>query len=151
MIKKIILKNLSDTEKLAKRIANELKKYNEIFLLLSGNLASGKTTLAKYIISYLGIKDETNSPSFVIMNQYNLKNKQVVNHVDFYRLNDTENIDLYFEQFENSINIIEWPNIILNYIKDRKIININLKISKNDFRVCKISTNYKLIYKNKKE
>ena len=98
------LKNLNDSKRLAKIISSILKP--EIYLLLSGNLAVGKTTLAKYIIQNLGIDQNITSPTFVIMNQYH-NNKLNINHMDCYRLNNEENFELYLDEFIDCVNIIE--------------------------------------------
>ncbi len=49
-------------------------------VLLKGTLASGKTTLVKAFVEYIGIKEEATSPTFSIMNVYDDR----IFHYDIY-------------------------------------------------------------------
>ncbi len=49
-------------------------------VLLKGTLASGKTTLVKAFVEYIGIKEEATSPTFSIMNVYDER----IFHYDIY-------------------------------------------------------------------
>ena len=86
-------------------------------VLLYGELGSGKTLITKYFVALLGSGAEVSSPSFSIINQY--EGIPTINHIDLYRLKDqTELINLGLEDLWNSdsINFIEWPEIIENQI-----------------------------------
>lgn len=78
-------------------------------ILVNGPLGAGKTVLAQGIGSGLGITDIT-SPTFVISRVH--KAELPMNHVDAYRLLDTENPNLYIDDLdldlENSVTVIEW-------------------------------------------
>src|SRR5699024_1480060 len=76
------------------------------YLLLSGDLGAGKTTFTKKLLSKLGVIENVTSPTFTIMNQYEM-NTLFINHMDAYRLNKEEEIDQFEEQFDNAFNIIE--------------------------------------------
>ena len=56
-------------------------------ILLKGNLGSGKTTLTQQIVTILGHKDSTSSPTYSLVNEYEGKNGPIY-HMDLYRLND---------------------------------------------------------------
>ncbi len=136
---KLFLHNLKDTKKLANIIAKILKP--EIYLLLFGNLGSGKTTLAKFVIAKLGFNGNVNSPTFVILNQYPTK-KLIINHIDFYRMLDLKKsleIGMYLEEMENAVNIIEWPQLIHKSLKSKTKICIVLNKHENDKISCKIT------------
>ncbi|MDP3800273.1 MAG: tRNA (adenosine(37)-N6)-threonylcarbamoyltransferase complex ATPase subunit type 1 TsaE [bacterium] len=124
----IILKNIKDTEKLAKKIAKDLPKGGPSVLALYGNLGSGKTTFTQFLAKALGIKEKILSPTFVIMKTYKLsdantrihandtnKLKQMV-HIDTYRLNSAKDLttlglkDLLKDK--ENILVIEWPEKI---------------------------------------
>ena len=111
--------NISDEEK-TKLVAKTFSKYLKRgdVLLLNGELGVGKTTFVKYLINFLQKKNnltitEIQSPTFSIVNEYFLESL-VIKHCDFYRINDEkelENIDI-FENIEDQITLIEWPEII---------------------------------------
>jgi len=78
-------------------------------VLINGPLGAGKTVLAQGIGKGLGIDDIT-SPTFVISRTH--KGVLPMIHVDAYRLIDTENPSLYFDDLdldiENSVTVVEW-------------------------------------------
>tara|TARA_B100001996_G_scaffold376137_1_gene357012 strand:+ start:102 stop:557 length:456 start_codon:yes stop_codon:yes gene_type:complete len=107
---KIKSKSHNETQNLGTKIAKNLIG-NEI-ILLYGEIGAGKTTFTQGLLKGLGYEGWGRSPTFVIINEYNLKYK--VNHMDFYRLNDiSELINLGIEEYldSTSIKIIEWPEI----------------------------------------
>ncbi len=138
-----ILSNLRQTKLLGQVIAQELIQHQEIYLLLEGQLAAGKTTLTKYIMQSLHVKSLVNSPTFVILNKYKTQNLNI-NHMDCYRLSSKENFELYLEEFSNSINIIEWPQLIKPFLQNKQIIEINLKLTDIDIRQCDLNFNFQL-------
>ena len=86
-------------------------------ILLFGNIGSGKTFLVKQFVRLLGLKNETSSPSFAIINQY--KGSILVNHIDLYRIKEPyELTNLGLDDYLNSdaINFIEWPNLVEKYV-----------------------------------
>ncbi len=121
-------KSVSDTEALAKRIADTLEGGEVI--LLSGDLGAGKTTFTKGLAKALGIEDEVTSPTFTIMNVYE-NGKFKLNHLDMYRIEHED--DLYELGVEDAmgadtVTVIEWNKLTLT---DKKIINIDITTSKN--------------------
>ena len=78
----------------------------------------GKTTFVKYLINNLQLKfnnklTDVTSPTFNIMNEYNVGDF-LVKHYDLYRLKSSDELtDLnLFDSTDNSIVLIEWPEII---------------------------------------
>lgn len=112
-----------------------------IVLLLQGDLASGKTTLVKNIVSYFGFKDEVNSPTFSIMQEYK-KDDFSIFHYDIYQ----DGIDgilkngLFENLFIKALHIVEWGDEKLkNYLDKYKINNMIIKIiNLNDKRKYEI-------------
>ena len=76
-----ISKSNHDTFKLGFDLSKKIKSGDVIGLI--GELASGKTTFVKGIMSGLDYKYEVTSPTFTLINEYNAKIK--VQHIDFYR------------------------------------------------------------------
>ena len=50
----IVIKNLEDTKKLAKLVADSIEN-NKLLLMLNGDLAAGKTTFTKYLAKFSDI------------------------------------------------------------------------------------------------
>ena len=117
---KIKSKSDKETQNLGTKLAKNLIG-NEI-ILLYGEIGAGKTTFTQGLLKGLGYEGWGRSPTFVIINEYNLKYK--VNHMDFYRLNDiSELINLGIEEYLDSasVKIIEWPEICFPIINDNHI------------------------------
>ena len=117
---------ISSTLDLAK-ISNKIKKIlspgDVVFLY--GEIGVGKTSFARILInSYENQKklkkSEVLSPTFNIVFEYDIKDF-TIEHYDLYRLKnekEIKNIGL-FENLENSIIIVEWPELIKDKPKNR--------------------------------
>lgn len=80
-----------------------------------GEMGSGKTTLIKVICDQLGVKENTSSPTFSIVNEYQSDKGDTIFHFDFYRLKkETEAYDMGVEEyFESGLYcFVEWPERI---------------------------------------
>ena len=77
---------LNDVEQVANQLITNAKTKT---LLFYGDMGVGKTTLIKTIVKVLGSNDEVSSPTFSIVNEYELNNDKVY-HFDLYRINDIE-------------------------------------------------------------
>jgi tRNA threonylcarbamoyladenosine biosynthesis protein TsaE len=112
------LKSLDSTKKIAQAVAINLK-IND-FILLSGNLGTGKTTFTRFLINYLQKinnrpLEEIVSPTFNIVQYYDIGKDLKIAHYDFYRLKQEReilNIGL-LDTAKDFINIIEWPEIAM--------------------------------------
>ena len=117
---KINLVNLGETEKLAQKIAKRIKPKS--FISLRGKLGIGKTTLASLIINNLSKKKlKVLSPTFSLVNIYDLKTIKVW-HYDLFRLkNKKEIFELDFELALLDCVIVEWPEVITEYLPHKRI------------------------------
>lgn len=82
-----------------------------------GPMGAGKTTFIKKLVAEMGTTDVVNSPTFAIVNVYDVEQpyKGEVYHFDCYRLKDIrEAIDFGAEEYLYSGNycFIEWPEKI---------------------------------------
>lgn len=77
---------------------------------LSGNLGAGKTTFTAALLRALGSRDNVSSPTFSIINQYEVPGARLY-HSDWYRIGDEEEAiasgleDMLQQQ---GLKIIEW-------------------------------------------
>ena len=101
------LPDLAAMHALGARIAAQLRPGDVV--ALSGPLGSGKTTLARAIIAALGHAGEVPSPTFTILETYDLAPPLV--HADFYRLESPrEAEELGLDDYrEGAALIAEWP------------------------------------------
>ena len=115
-------------------VANQLIENVETkILLFYGDMGVGKTTLIKAIVKALGSSDEVSSPTFSIVNEYELENDKIF-HFDLYRIKDLEEAyNFGIEDYIYSDNwlLIEWPQKIESILIDNyNQIELNLE-SKN--------------------
>ena len=106
----INLPSEQDTIDLANYLAPILKAGD--IITLYGDLGSGKTFFVKHLGKELGINEEIDSPSFIIMKEY-LGGRLPLYHLDLYRLKDKEELyDLgIFDILEKGVTVIEWTHI----------------------------------------
>lgn len=146
MNKKLTLRSLEDTKNLGQEIAKEIVKRKDksaFIVFLDGDLGTGKTTLVKEIIFALGIKEKVKSPTFTIIEPYELNDKNIY-HIDLYRINDPSELEIiglreYLNESE-AIIFIEWPEKSFGFLKKFDL-KISLKHSSEKERNCKIELN----------
>ena len=103
----MILADEQETEELSARIAAALQPGDVI--TLSGPLGVGKTALARGILAALGHQGDVPSPSFAIVQPYDLLEPPVW-HVDLFRIEDPGELDeLGLESAADGVLIVEWP------------------------------------------
>jgi len=109
-----VIYKLKEINKACVYLQNKIK--NDI-ILISGDVGAGKTTLIKEYCKLIGVKENVNSPTYTLINQYKCNSKIVV-HIDLYRVKNLIEINELglFDYLENNLVIIEWPEIILNQI-----------------------------------
>ena len=107
--------NLQDLTFVAKEI---LRNVPNKTLLFYGTMGVGKTTLIKELSKQLGVTDVINSPTFSLVNEYEIMNDKIY-HFDFYRIkSEEEALDIGIEDyfFSGHWNLIEWPENISNLL-----------------------------------
>jgi N-acetylmuramate 1-kinase len=106
----IALANEDATRRLAIDLANLLAPGD--FVALSGDLGSGKTTLVRAMIAHLagGVKIEVPSPTFTLVQAYDLAPFALV-HADLYRLSGPgELAELGIDDVPGAVVVMEWPD-----------------------------------------
>lgn len=84
-------------------------------LAFYGKMGAGKTTFIKAICRALGVKDNVNSPTFTIVNEYKSAKGFSIYHFDFYRITSLkEAYDIGIEEYfgGSGLSLIEWPEKI---------------------------------------
>ena len=80
-----------------------------------GKMGAGKTTFIKELCETMGTEDIVNSPTFAIVNVYEVVSGEEVYHFDCYRIKDIrEAMDMGTEEYLYSGNycFIEWAEMI---------------------------------------
>lgn len=101
-----------------------------------GPMGAGKTTFISALCSVLGSLDEASSPTFSIVNEYEVDGKPPIYHFDFYRIEDeAELIDMGVEDYwENgSVCLIEWPEMAEGYLPD-DLVEVEIKVNDDNTR-----------------
>jgi tRNA threonylcarbamoyladenosine biosynthesis protein TsaE len=90
-----------------------------------GKMGAGKTTFIKAICEELGVEDVITSPTFAIVNEYELTSQHstlnTIYHFDFYRIKKIEEVyDMGYEDYfySGSLCFIEWPELIEDLLPD---------------------------------
>ena len=104
----VALPDLAATARLGAAIAAQLRVGDAV--LLKGDLGSGKTTLARAILTALGVSENVPSPTFTLVQAYETE-RLTVSHYDLYRLKrESELEELGLEEaLEQGAALIEWP------------------------------------------
>ena len=122
----IDLPDLAAMDSLGARIAERLLPGDVV--ALSGDLGSGKTTLARAIIAALGHTGEVPSPTFTIVESYDGLTPPLV-HADFYRLESPREVEeLGLDDYrEGAVLIAEWPEKVGGFAHERGRLSISLE------------------------
>ena len=138
--------DLRELEKLATNLCKDIS-VGDIFLF-QGDLGTGKTTFARllinnlYVLNNLPKPPSINSPTFPILITYELNSSQIY-HYDLYRiknLRELEELD-FFENLNNNITFIEWPEMLISLPLKKKHCLINLDMITETKRKINISFN----------
>jgi tRNA threonylcarbamoyladenosine biosynthesis protein TsaE len=107
-------------------IAQNLNK----IILFKGEMGVGKTTFIKELCKQLGVQEATSSPTFSLVNEYQIKDNLYVYHFDMYRLKqEVEALDMGIDDYFYSGNwcFVEWSENIPSLIPDvHSVISITM-------------------------
>ena len=135
--------DISEVKYLALKLSKKLKLGD--ILMLKGDLGVGKTTFARFIVDNLyllnNLKNSSiiGSPTYPILLTYDLKTFEIY-HYDLYRIkniNELEELD-FFENIENSLTLIEWPEILIHLPLKKNYYIINFDLYSETKRIVNI-------------
>jgi len=106
--------NLQEIDAIARRFWDAYAQHR--IFIFKGDLGAGKTTFVRHLCEVLGVKDQVNSPTFAIINEYEAGSPLFtgkVYHMDLYRMRSTE--EAVSAGIENCLEepgamcFVEWP------------------------------------------
>ena len=136
--------DLRELEKISTNLCKDIS-VGDIYLF-QGELGSGKTTFVRLLINNLFVLNNLpkpssiTSPTFPILITYELNSLQIY-HYDLYRvksLKELEELD-FFENLNNNITFIEWPEMLtsLPLNKNHYLINLDMiSETKRKINIC---------------
>ncbi len=136
--------DLRELEKLSTNLCKDIS-VGDIYLF-QGELGAGKTTFIRLLINNLFVLNNLpkpssiTSPTFPILITYEFNSSQIY-HYDLYRvksLKELEELD-FFENLNNNITFIEWPEILISLPLNKNHYLLNLDIiseTKRKINIC---------------
>lgn len=140
---------IEDIESVASAI---LKQVTSKTLLFYGDMGVGKTTLIKALSKQLGSTSNVSSPTFSIVNEYEIEDG-LIYHFDLYRIKDEEealNFGIEDYLFNDQWIFIEWPDKLVSFLPE-KFNKIEIKLNLDGSRTLKLSSNTNLTLKKAKK
>ena len=138
--------DLRELEKLSSNLSKNIS-VGDIYLF-QGELGAGKTTFVRLLINDLFVLNNLpkpssiTSPTFPILITYEFNSSQIY-HYDLYRvksLKELEELD-FFENLNNNITFIEWPEMLISLPLNKNHYLINLDMISETKRKINISFN----------
>ncbi|MFL6142273.1 MAG: tRNA (adenosine(37)-N6)-threonylcarbamoyltransferase complex ATPase subunit type 1 TsaE [Labedaea sp.] len=107
----VLASGLECTAAVAARLAALLRPGDVV--LLTGDLAAGKTTFVHAVAKAMGSADPVTSPTFALAQFYSFPAGLIL-HIDTYRMSDVDEYrDLGLGDFtDTSVNLIEWGELV---------------------------------------
>ena len=126
-----IVARIDELDRVLKWLDDKIRD-KDVVVLLQGDLASGKTTLVKEYVSYLGLNEAVTSPTFSLQSIYD----KTIFHYDIYNKSIEEFLSLgLLEEFQKSgIHFVEWGDEKLERLLKRlglRVLVIKIKHLKN--------------------
>lgn len=122
--KRFDLKNkiISTSPEMTKEIGAKVAQYiiytykEPVIIAIQGQLGAGKTHFAGGLAKEMGVNIPVKSPTYSLVNEYELEDKKILYHIDTYRMESAEELlNLGFEEMlrDSNIVLIEWADKVL--------------------------------------
>lgn len=138
MNKKLITASGKETQQLGEKLVKELD--GNTVIALYGDLGSGKTTFVQGVAHALGIENNIQSPTFLLMKEYEVEDKSLsikkLYHLDLYRLSEYSKDDLGLSDIledKSVLVVIEWADRIKGILPQKRI-NVFFEHNNNQTR-----------------
>jgi len=121
-----------------------------LVIFFHGALGAGKTTVIRSLLRELGIKGAIKSPSFSLMEPYDIDDKHIL-HIDLYRLVDPEELEYLalYDELPYSIVLIEWPEMAEVALPDPDlVVHLNAKDEGRDAQITAKTEKGKTLLRN---
>ena len=136
--------DLRELEKLSTNLCKDIS-VGDIYLF-KGELGAGKTTFIRLLINNLFVLNNLPkpssiiSPTFPILITYELNSSQIY-HYDLYRVKSLKELEEwdFFENLNNNITFIEWPETLISLPLNKNHYLINLDMISETKRKINIS------------
>ena len=112
----IKINNEKEMQAFGAQLARDVKA--PAIICLEGELGAGKTTVARGFLRELGYNGSVKSPTYTIVECYDLNNLKVY-HFDLYRLSSFDELEaMGFVDYldDNAICLIEWPQLVATHL-----------------------------------
>ena len=106
-----------------------------------GDIGAGKTTLIKELCLALGVKENTSSPTFAIVNEY--VGKEKIYHFDLFRLKSINELkDIGFEEYleQDAYIFIEWPELIEPLLMHYRFAVVRIQVNEDQKRIITLES-----------
>ena len=112
-----------ETEALGAALARELAPGS--IVLLCGDLGAGKTVFSRGFARGLGVTEPVSSPTYTIVQEYELPTGNRLYHMDLYRIADERaalgfGVDEFLSE-PGAFSLVEWPERIKGLLPDTAI------------------------------
>lgn len=128
----------TDTEAFAARLAQALLSHEDLIassgfnLRLTGGLGAGKTTFTRALLRACGVTGRVRSPTFELVENYEIGESLAFHHFDFYRFESPEEFDEagFRELFgAGMVTACEWSDKAAGYLPEADL-EITLTVEK---------------------
>ena len=139
--KKIISRAEAETENCGSALAAELPRGSVV--LLRGDLGAGKTVFARGFARGLGVMEYVSSPTYTIVQEYELPSGGRLYHLDLYRISGVAAaLDFGVDEFlsdRNSYSLVEWPERLETLLPENAVtVDIrHIGESEREIHICK--------------
>jgi tRNA threonylcarbamoyladenosine biosynthesis protein TsaE len=114
--------NLEQTDLIAAQLVQKYATHP--VWVFQAPMGAGKTTLIAAIGRALGIQQAMSSPTFSIMNEYEVKGK-LIYHMDWYRLeseSEARQAGVEAAMEEADLSLVEWPEKAPNLVPEHAVV-----------------------------
>ena len=106
-----------------------------------GEMGVGKTTLIHQLCKIKGVEDAVSSPTFSLINSYQMPSGSKLYHIDLYRIRDEEEAreaGMEDALYSGDLCLVEWPEKALGIFPETRV-EVHLTLNADYTRHIKLS------------